>query len=108
MFFSLVLAVCHFGKNRPFYHITGHYVKDLDLLSRDLTQSIIIDNSPMSYIFHPHNSIDFGSFIDDPSDIEMWQLAGIVTLLLNNNNRYPYPHSSPLASSYLLSLYPLP
>ena len=59
--------------------ITGHYVKDLDLLSRDLTQSIIIDNSPMSYIFHPHNAIDCGSFIDDPSDIEMWQLAGILT-----------------------------
>lgn len=35
------------------YLITGHYVKDLSLLNRDITQTIIVDNSPMSYIFHP-------------------------------------------------------
>jgi RNA polymerase II subunit A small phosphatase-like protein len=31
----------------------GHYVKDLSLLHRDLKQTIIVDNSTMSYIFHP-------------------------------------------------------
>jgi RNA polymerase II subunit A small phosphatase-like protein len=31
----------------------GHYVKDLSLLNRDISQTIIVDNSPMSYIFHP-------------------------------------------------------
>lgn len=31
----------------------GHYVKDLSLINRDLNRTIIIDNSPMSYIFHP-------------------------------------------------------
>ena len=49
-------------------------MKDLALLNRDLSQTIIIDNSPMSYIFHPENAIDCGSFIDDLSDIEMWQV----------------------------------
>jgi NLI interacting factor-like phosphatase len=53
---------------------TGHYVKDLSLLNRDLSQTIIVDNSPMSYIFHPENAIDCGSFIDDLADIELWQV----------------------------------
>jgi NLI interacting factor-like phosphatase len=52
----------------------GHYVKDLALLGRELAQTIIIDNSPMSYIFHPENAIDCGSFIDDLNDVEMWQV----------------------------------
>lgn len=53
----------------------GHYVKDLSLLNRDIKQTIIVDNSPMSYKFHPENAIDCSSFIDDPADIEMWQIA---------------------------------
>lgn len=31
----------------------GHYVKDLTSLGVDLSQAILVDNSPMSYIFHP-------------------------------------------------------
>ncbi|CAE7615568.1 NFI1, partial [Symbiodinium microadriaticum] len=31
----------------------GHYVKDLSLLNRDISQCVIVDNSPMSYTFHP-------------------------------------------------------
>jgi carboxy-terminal domain RNA polymerase II polypeptide A small phosphatase len=62
------------------YH-DGHFVKDLSLLNRDLKDCIIVDNSPMSYTFHPENAIDCGSFIDDPADVEMWMigdfLAGI-------------------------------
>jgi carboxy-terminal domain RNA polymerase II polypeptide A small phosphatase len=56
-------------------YFEGHYVKDLYLLNRDLSQTIIVDNSPMSYKFHTKNAIDCGTFIDDPSDTEMWQIA---------------------------------
>lgn len=28
----------------------------------------------MSYTFHPDYAIDCSSFIDDPNDIEMWQV----------------------------------
>lgn len=49
----------------------GNYVKDLCLLNRDLGRTIIIDNSPASYMFHPENAIDCSSFIDDPADREL-------------------------------------
>lgn len=53
----------------------GNYVKDLSLLDRDLSNTIIIDNSPNSYIFHPENAIDCTSFIDDPKDRELNQIG---------------------------------
>jgi RNA polymerase II subunit A small phosphatase-like protein len=46
----------------------GHYVKDLSIIGRPLEDSIIIDNSPMSYMFHPGSAIAVPSYIDDPSD----------------------------------------
>lgn len=57
----------------------GHFVKDLSLLNRNLRHSIIVDNSPVSYKFHPENAIDCTSFIDDPDDVEMWQIADFLT-----------------------------
>ncbi|KAL7543265.1 hypothetical protein ACHAWF_007353, partial [Thalassiosira exigua] len=58
-----------FRESCVFYE--GNYVKDLSLLNRDLSQAIIIDNSPASYLFHPENAIDCSSFIDDVSDREL-------------------------------------
>jgi RNA polymerase II subunit A small phosphatase-like protein len=55
------------------------YVIDFSLLDRDLSQAIIIDNSPSSYSFHPENAIDCSSFIDDPSDRELDQIAAFLT-----------------------------
>ena len=68
----------------------GHYVKDLSRLDRDICHTIIVDNSPMSYIFHPENAIDCGSFFDDPADIEMWQIADFLENLTNADDVRPY------------------
>ena len=57
----------------------GNYVKDLSLLDRDLANTIIIDNSPASYLFHPENAIDCSSFIDDPRDRELDQIGAFLT-----------------------------
>ena len=62
-----------FRESCVFYE--GNYVKDMSLLNRDLSQAIIIDNSPSSYLFHPENAIDCTSFIDDPSDRELEQIG---------------------------------
>ncbi|RLN58909.1 hypothetical protein BBJ29_000196 [Phytophthora kernoviae] len=53
----------------------GNYVKDLSLLNRDITQTIIIDSAPTSYIFHPRNAIGCSSFIDDSNDRELKSIA---------------------------------
>ncbi|KAL9187154.1 hypothetical protein ACHAXT_010874 [Thalassiosira profunda] len=58
-----------FRESCVFYE--GNYIKDLSLLNREMGQTIIIDNSPASYLFHPENAIDCTSFIDDVSDREL-------------------------------------
>ncbi|RHY31927.1 hypothetical protein DYB32_003032, partial [Aphanomyces invadans] len=60
-------------------HYEGSYVKDLSLIDRDITQSIIIDNSPMSYLFHPRNAIGCSSFIDDMDDRELDSITNFLT-----------------------------
>lgn len=66
-----------FRESCVFYE--GNYVKDLSLLDRDLSHTIIIDNSPSSYMFHPENAIDCSSFIDDPRDRELEQIGAFLT-----------------------------
>jgi len=60
----------------------GNYVKDLSLLERDISQTIIIDNSPMSYLFHPRNAIGCSSFIDDMSDRELDSISRFLTKIV--------------------------
>jgi len=59
----------------------GHYVKDLSLLNRDIKNTIIVDNSPASYKFHPENAIDCSSFFDDPNDNELWIIGKFLTTI---------------------------
>ena len=35
----------------------GNYIKDLSRLGRDIRRVIIIDNSPLSYLFHQDNAV---------------------------------------------------
>lgn len=59
----------------------GTYVKDLSLIGRKLRSTIIVDNSPQSYSFHPNNAIAIESWFDDPSDKQLYDL---LPLLVNH------------------------
>lgn len=40
--------------------------QDLSQLGRPISESIIIDNSPASYVFHPNNAVPISSWFNDP------------------------------------------
>lgn len=56
----------------------GNYVKDLTCLGRDLAHTIIIDNSPHSYVFQPMNALPIGTFIDSMEDQELLDILPIL------------------------------
>jgi RNA polymerase II subunit A small phosphatase-like protein len=45
------------------------------MLGRDLSEVIIIDNSPACYIFQPNNAIPITSWFDDFEDDELMELV---------------------------------
>ncbi|KPV73536.1 uncharacterized protein RHOBADRAFT_38100 [Rhodotorula graminis WP1] len=57
------------------YNNKGNYVKDLSQLGRPISESIIIDNSPASYVFHPNNAVPISSWFNDPHDTELTDLV---------------------------------
>jgi RNA polymerase II subunit A small phosphatase-like protein len=57
------------------------YVKDMSLIGRDPTATIIVDNSPASYYFQPENALPCESFIDDPADQELYLLMEFLEMI---------------------------
>ncbi|KAF2751112.1 NIF-domain-containing protein, partial [Sporormia fimetaria CBS 119925] len=60
------------------YNHQGNYVKDLSQIGRDLKETIIIDNSPTSYIFHPQHAIPISSWFSDGHDNELLDLIPVL------------------------------
>ncbi|KAL1931643.1 hypothetical protein VTP01DRAFT_9786 [Rhizomucor pusillus] len=76
----------------------GNYVKDLSQLGRDLSATLILDNSPTSYIFHNANAVPVSTWFNDPHDTELTDLVAFledltqvddVTLVLDNTIDLP-------------------
>ncbi|KAJ5543472.1 hypothetical protein N7461_009475 [Penicillium sp. DV-2018c] len=60
------------------YNHQGNYVKDLSQIGRNLKETIIIDNSPTSYIFHPEHAIPISSWFSDAHDNELLDLIPVL------------------------------
>lgn len=63
----------------------GNYVKDLSKVGRDLKDTIIIDNSPTSYIFHPQHAVPISSWFSDAHDNELLDLIPVLEDLAGSN-----------------------
>mmetsp|Transcript_32033 Transcript_32033/g.80380 ORF Transcript_32033/g.80380 Transcript_32033/m.80380 type:complete len:265 (-) Transcript_32033:453-1247(-) len=59
----------------------GNYVKDLARLGRELKNTVIVDNSPASYMFNYENAIGVESWFDDHNDRELIKLIPIMEKL---------------------------
>ncbi|KAF2222607.1 HAD-like domain-containing protein [Elsinoe ampelina] len=58
------------------YNHQGNY--DLSQVGRDLKETIIIDNSPTSYIFHPQHAVPISSWFSDAHDNELLDLIPVL------------------------------
>ena len=74
-----VTATLLYREHCTFYN--GIFVKDMARLGRPLSDVIIIDNSPSSYLFQPENALPCTSWYDDPSDRELNELVPILEKL---------------------------
>lgn len=54
------------------------FFQDLSQLGRDLKDTIIIDNSPTSYIFHPQHAVPISSWFSDAHDNELLDLIPVL------------------------------
>ncbi|BCR86950.1 Nem1-Spo7 phosphatase catalytic subunit NEM1 [Aspergillus chevalieri] len=59
----------------------GAYIKDLSAVEPDLSKVMILDNSPMSYIFHEDNAIPIEGWINDPTDNGLLHLIPMLEAL---------------------------
>ncbi|GMT13289.1 hypothetical protein PFISCL1PPCAC_4586 [Pristionchus fissidentatus] len=66
----------------------GNYIKDLARLGRDLNRTLIVDNSPTSYLFHPENAIPVQTWFDDPSDVELLDILPLLDRLAQVDSVY--------------------
>ncbi|MCJ1243445.1 Nuclear envelope morphology protein 1 [Trapelia coarctata] len=59
----------------------GAYIKDLSSVEPDLSRVVILDNSPLSYIFHEDNAIPIEGWINDPTDNDLLHLIPLFEAL---------------------------
>lgn len=67
------------------YNYQGNYIKNLSQMGRPLEDLIIIDNSPASYVFHPHHAVPISSWFSDSHDCELTDLLPFLEDLASSN-----------------------
>ena len=55
-------------------------------LGRPIEDTIILDNSPASYIFHPNNAVPVSSWFNDPHDTELTDLCPFLADLAGSDD----------------------
>lgn len=61
--------------------MSNAYVKDMSRLGRQMTDIIIVDNSPVAYMLQPENAMPIISWYDDPTDRQLNRIATLLERL---------------------------
>ena len=59
-------------------------------MGRELKKTIIVDNSPASYLFQPENAIGISTYINDQSDKELYYCSEFLQSIHNKDSIFEY------------------
>ena len=63
------------------------YIKDLSMLGRDLSKTIIVDNISESFLLQPENGITIKSWYSDDTDTSLLQLAPLLISIVQEDRQ---------------------